>query len=440
MHYPLRLLAFALLSLGSLSAAIIQYPEIDIPELNSLLEKARDNAPALVAQGLAQKESVARLDAANGAYYPRLDLGGQFGVTRTTYADDLFADEQRVGLGFGASVTRPLYHWGAIEATIEQARLDFKNEELQRVFLLRQIKRTLRADYLTLLVNQETLKSLRLRRQITADSIARIQADKDQGAASLVESEQANLTLSQSLIDIEQLEAEQVRILANYRRNLGWDAPLALDKPVPTPDTAAVIAWVEQTRAIGLDDWLKDNAEVLRRQNLVARERQELIRVKAGQRPLFNLTGSVTQEQRNTSVQNNVEAISYFIGIGMTWNVFDGFTTAAKKRETQLRERRLERQLEAYRGELRAQSVVVVSQIGFIARQLQIDQRRAELSAQSFGVQEREAKEGRVSAQAFRSVQIAQNEVQQMAMRTRVRLLLAINDYLDLTLPAAVNL
>jgi outer membrane protein TolC len=255
-----------------------------------------------------------------------------------------------------------------------------------------------------------------------------------------VESEQANLTLSQSLIDIEQLEAEQVRILANYRRNLGWDAPLALDKPVPTPDTAAVIAWVEQTRANGLDDWLKDNAELQRRQNLVARERQELIRVKAGQRPLFNLTGSVTQEQRNTSVQNNVEAISYFIGIGMTWNVFDGFTTAAKKRETQLRERRLERQLEAYRGELRAQSVVVVSQIGFIARQLQIDQRRAELSAQSFGVQEREAKEGRVSAQAFRSVQIAQNEVQQMVMRTRVRLLLAINDYLDLTLPAAVNL
>ena len=440
MHYPRRLLGLALLSLGSLSAAPIQYPEAEIPELNSLLEQAREKAPALVAQGFAQQESTARLEAAKGAYYPRLDLGGQFGVTRTTYANGAFPDEQRVGLGFGASVTRPLYHWGAIEATIQQARLDFKNEELQRVFLLRQIKRTLRADYLTLLVNQETLKTLRLRRQITADGIARTQADKDQGSASSVETEQANLTLSQGLIDIEQVEAEQKRILADFKRNLGWDAPLALDKPVPNPDSAAVIAWVEQTRANGLDDWLKDNSEVQRRQNLVAREREELIRVKAGQRPLFNLTGSVTQEQRNTSAQNNVEAISYFVGIGMTWNVFDGFTTSAKKRETLLRERRLERQLEAYRGELRAQSVVVVSQIGFLARQLQIDQRRAELSTQSFGVQEREAKEGRVSAQAFRSVQVAQNEAQQAATRTLVRLLLAINDYLDLTLPAAVNL
>jgi outer membrane protein TolC len=162
--------------------------------------------------------------------------------------------------------------------------------------------------------------------------------------------------------------------------------------------------------------------------------------VKAGQRPLINLTAGVGQDQRNTSAANNVEAMTYFVGIGMSWNVFDGFATSAKKRETLLRERRMERDLEAYRAELRSQGVTVVAQIGFIARQLQIDQRRAELATQSFELQERDAKDGRISAQAFRSVQVAHNEAQQTASRTRVRLLLAINDYLDLTLPASVNL
>jgi outer membrane protein TolC len=440
MRSPHQLLGLALICVCAAPAATLQYPEADLPELASLLEQAREKAPVLVAQGLAQQESTARLAAAKGAYYPRFDLGGQFGLTRTTYTDGSLKDENRMGLGFGASVTRPLYHWGAIEATIQQARLDFKNEELQRVFLLRQIKRSLRADYLTLLVNQETLQALRLRRQITADGIARSQADKDQGAVSALAAEQADLALSQGLIDIEQVEAEQTRILADYKRTLGWDAPLALDKPVPNPDPAAVIAWAAQTRASGLDGWLNDNSEVLRRQNLVAREREELIKVKAGQRPQLNLTGSVIQEQRNTAAKNNVEAVSYFVGIGMTWNVFDGFATAAKKRETLLRERRLERQLEAYRAELRAQSVVVVTQIGFIARQLQIDQRRAELSTQSFSTQQTEAKEGRIAPQAFRGVQLAHHETQQAVSRTRVRLLLAINDYLDLTLPASVNL
>jgi outer membrane protein TolC len=439
MRSPHQLLGLALICVCAAPAATLQYPEADLPELASLLEQAREKAPVLVAQGLAQQESTARLAAAKGAYYPRFDLGGQFGLTRTTYTDGSLKDENRMGLGFGASVTRPLYHWGAIEATIQQARLDFKNEELQRVFLHRQIKRSLRADYLTLLVNQETLQALRLRRQITADGIARSQADKDQGAVSALAAEQADLALSQGLIDIEQVEAEQTRILADYKRTLGWDAPLALDKPVPNPDPAAVIAWAAQTRASGLDGWLNDNSEV-RRQNLVAREREELIKVKAGQRPQLNLTGSVIQEQRNTAAKNNVEAVSYFVGIGMTWNVFDGFATAAKKRETLLRERRLERQLEAYRAELRAQSVVVVTQIGFIARQLQIDQRRAELSTQSFSTQQTEAKEGRIAPQAFRGVQLAHHETQQAVSRTRVRLLLAINDYLDLTLPASVNL
>ena len=440
MKTPYRFLGLALLSVCSLPAATIQYAEADLPELATLLEQASEKAPALVDQAFKQKESVARLDAAKSDYYPRLDLGGQFGVTRTTYMSGNYPDEERMGLGFNATVTRPLYHWGAIEAKIQQARLDFKNEELQRVFLLRQTKRELRANYLTLLVNQEQLQALRLRRQIAQDGIARTQADKDQGVASVVATEQSNLDLSQSLIDIEQLEAEQQRILADYKRNIGWDAPLALDKPVPTPDTAAVIAWVAQTRANGLDSWLQDNTEVMRRQNLVAREKEELIRVKAGQRPLFNLAASVGQDRRNTSAANNVEAMSYFVGIGMTWNVFDGFATSARKRETLLRERRMERDLVAYRAELTAQSVTVVTQIGFIARQLQIDQRRAELSAQSFVLQERDAKDGRLSPQAFRSAQLAHNQTVRTATQTRVRLLLAINDYLDLTLPAAVNL
>jgi len=440
MIYSLRIFGLALVCVCSLSATSIQYPEADLPELAKLLEQAREKAPALVGQSFAQQESTARLDAAKAAYYPRLDLGGLLGYTYTQYSTGAYPDETHFGLGFNATATRPLYHWGAIEATIQQARLDFKNEELQRVFLLRQIKRTLRADYLTLLVNQQTLQTLRLRRQITADGIARAQADQTQGVVSAVDSEQANLSLSQGLIDIELVEAEQQRILADYKRNIGWDAPLALDQPVPNPDAAAVIAWVEHTRSNGLDSWLQDNGEVMRRQNLIAREKEELIRVKAGQRPLINLTASVGQDQRNTSAANNVSAMSYFVGIGMSWNVFDGFATSAKKRETLLRERRMERDLEAYRAELRSQSMTVVTQIGFIARQLQIDQRRAELSAQSFSLQERDAKDGRISEQAFRSVQVANNEAQQTASRTRVRLLLAINDYLDLTLPASVNL
>jgi outer membrane protein TolC len=440
MNSSRHLVYFALVGVSSLWASPIQYPEANLPELENLLEKARENAPALVAQGFAQQESTARLEAAKGAYYPRLDLGGNFGVTRTSYIDGNYPDEESFGVAFNARITRPLYHWGAIEATISQARLDFNNEGLQRVLMLRAIKRSLRADYLTLLLNQTTLDTLRMRRQNAEDALGRIKMDHDQGTVSAVDTEQANVALSQSLIDIEQVEAEQQRIVADYKRNLGWDAPLALPETVPLPDAAAVLAWVEQVRSQGQDAWIADNAEVQRRQNLVLREKAELVRVVAGQRPLFNLAASAGQGQQNTSAANNVGARTLFIGIDMSWNIFDGFATAARKRETLLKQRQLERQLADYRAELQAQSANVINQISFIARQLQLDERRAVLARQAFISQETDMKEGRTAPQAFRNQKIAFNDSQQATLRSRTRLLLALNDYLDLTLPAAIDL
>ncbi len=434
---------FLSLSLGSHSLIWAQttptYPEVLLPELAQILEQARERAPALVAQASAQQEATTRLDAAKAADYPRLDFGGNFGMTRDTYLDGNYPDEQKTGVAFNARVTRPIYHWGAIDAKIRQASLDFSNESLQRVFILRQIKRGLRADYLTLLLNQSSLEILQLRRQITADNATRTASDRQQGALSAMASEQAEINLAQDVLNLEQVDSDQKRIVADFKRNLGWEVPLRLDVPPPRPDAAALLAWAEQTRAQGLDTWLSDHAEVKRRENLIERERAELIRIKSNQRPLVNFTASVGQGQRNTSAANNVSTLSTFIGIDATWNVFDGFETSARKRESLLRQRRLERQLEAYRAELRAQAANVVEQIGFFTRQYQLDERRAALSEQTFLIQKREMDEGRVSAPVFRQQQLAVQESRLGELRVRVRLLLALNDYLDLTLPAAVD-
>jgi hypothetical protein len=53
---------------------------------------------------------------------------------------------------------------------------------------------------------------------------------------------------------------------------------------------------------------------------------------------------------------------------------------------------------------------------------------------------ERDAGEGRLSAQALRERQIGAQESALNVLRTRVTLLVALNDFLDLTLPAAIEL
>ncbi len=416
------------------------YPEAGLPELARLLDEAREKSPALVSQALAQQEATARLDAARSGYYPRVDINANFGYRKSMYQESGIADEDSFGANFNAVIRRPLYHWGAIEARIRQARLDFINEDLERVHLLRGIKRSLRADYLALIVHRAELNNLALRRQAAEDALARTASDRAAGTIGEAEAEEARLSVEQSLIDIEAIEAEQARILAAYKRDLGWDTPLALDQAPASPDLPALLAWVERTRATGLDSWLSDQGEVQRRQNLLEREKAELIRIAAGQRPLFNFAASAGQGQSNTAGQNNVNTFSYFVGVDVSWNIFDGFETSAKRREANFRLRRIERELAAYQDELRAQSFDLLRQIAFRARQLQLDERRAALSATTLATQEREAGEGRVSAAALRERRLASGESALNALRSRVTLLLALNDYLDLTLPAAVEL
>lgn len=437
-----RAAAFFVLVLGCNLAAQSApfYAESALPELASLLEKARENAPALVAHTLAEQESLARLDAARAAYYPRLDLYSTIGARQTTYDATGVEDESSAGANFYATLRRPLYHWGAIEARIKQARLDQSNEDLQRVLILRQIKRGLRANYLNLLVNKASLAQLRLRRESADAQLARLDADQKAGLISALDATQLNLNQEQTLIDIDSLEGHQRRILDSYRREIGWEAPLALDQPVPAPDHEALTAWIARTRSAGLGEWTQDHAEVRRRLNSVEREKAELVWVKSRQRPLVNISASATRDQRNVQGENNVDALTYFAGLEVSWNVFDGFETSARSREAATRLRRIERQLEAYRAELSAQAYGVLDQIEIQLRQLRLNEQRSRAMTESLRSAERDAGEGRLSAQALRERQIGAQESALNVLRTRVTLLVALNDFLDLTLPAAIEL
>ena len=428
------------MGVSSAWAAPIQYAEADLPELANLLEKARENAPALVAQGLGKEESVARLDAAKALYYPRMDVYSTIGGRQTEYSDSRYPAETSAGANFSAYIRRPLYHWGAIEAKITQARLDQKNEDLQQVMILRQIKRGMRANYFTLLLNQVSLDNLKISRELAQKQITGLKSDKAAGTVSNLDAEKLSLNQEQTLIDIDYLTADQRRIYEGYKRDLGWTAPLKLDQAIPRPDVEAVLAWVEKTRATGLSGWVNDHAEVMRRKNLIEREKAELTSIKSRLRPLVNLALSASQDQRNTGGSANMNALTYFAGLEVNWNIFDGFANSAQIREANLRKRRYETLLAAYRAELTAQAYDVLNKIAIQARQLQLNEKRSQSTAESLKVAKLDAGEGRLSVQTLQERQLGFQKLQLEVLSTRVTLLLAINDYLDLTIPAAVSL
>lgn len=431
---PLLAVSFTAAALPLRAAPAASYPEASLPELAKILQTVPDKAPELVARSLEQEESTARLKQARAAYYPRLDLNGNFGYRYTVY-DNNQPDEDKFGATYNATLRRPLYHWGAIEARIRQARLDYKNESILSALALRRIQRSIRADYLSLLVNQTALRNAKLRRQVNEERAAALRANAASGTVSSLESERTQLGLREALMDIEQLEADQQRILATYRRNLGWDAPLALDAPVPAPSIADILLWIDEVRAAKNADWIARNGETLHRANLVEREKAERVRIVANQRPLFNFAASVGQGQSNTSTANNVGTLTYFAGIDMSWNIFDGFETRQRKLESKLRQRRLENDLSAFREELAAQAANTVTELSFQARRLDLEQQRFNLTRDSISSSKRDFDEGRLAPATYRERQLASFDEELSLVTHRAALLMGITDYLDLVTP-----
>jgi outer membrane protein TolC len=431
--------AFVLAGPARLAAASpVAYPESQLPELAAILAAVPAKAPDLIVKSIEQEESVARLDQAKSGYYPRLDLRANFGYQKNIYEGNQ-PDTDDFGLGYSATLRRPLFHWGAIEARIKQARLDFTNEGLARELTLRSINRGIRADYLALLVNQSALRQAKLRREQLAEQGKSLRANLAAGLLGTTETEQNDLALASALLDIEQLETEQARIAADYQRTIGWATPLALDSSLPPAATADILAWIDSARRTRSEDWLPAHAGVLSRRNLIEREKQEFTRITAQQRPLLNVAASAGQGQSNTAARDNVSTFTYFAGLDVSWNIFDGFETRHRRIESNLRRRRAETELNSFQATLAAEAAKLLDTLSLQTRRLDIEQRRLTLARSAFASQQRDFEQGRLAAQSYREKQLALQDSELTALRNHALLLMAFTDYLDLTTPVAAD-
>ena len=412
-----------------------QLPESQITELALLLQAADENAPQLVEQTILAEEARQRLKQAEAAYYPRVDLNSNLGFRQTTYDADNIEDENSTGVTFYAAINRPFYHWGAIEAAIEQARLDNNTEALHRSLILRQIRRNIRADYLNLLVNKVELEKLELQRLIAQEDLKQYASSTEEGRISKIDAQMAELNLSQHLMNIEQVIAEQARIKASFKQRVGWHDTLNLPGKIPTQNIEEISQFIEVENTTNSTNWIFIHPEVQTLRNHIEREKKELVRIKAQQRPLVNFTAYASQDQRDTGVENDVDAITYFAGLSVSWNIFDGFATSSRKVESMARRRRHEYKLENYKQEIVTQAANIRRQISFRLKQLQIDTTRSQLNAERYQSKEEASLSGFVSEKELFAHNLNHVESQLNLARSETVLILLINDYLDLTAP-----
>jgi outer membrane protein TolC len=403
-------------------------------ELRAILESAHKKAPDLVRQDFIKEEADARLKQAKAAYYPRLNVVTDLGY-RKDFRDDA-EDTDNFGLTYMAALRRPLYHWGAIEAKIAQARISNDTDELNYLKNLQQIERRIRADYLTLILNNIALRNEHAKQGILEARSETERIHFESGTVSELDYKQSQIDLQQSLLQIERIAQSQKRIADRFQYYAGWEAPTTQSTEIPEIDLDASEAWLKaQHTAIETSSWIYHTHSAEIRQNEIEQEREELTRIKAQQRPLVDASLTASQRQSNTSDRNNVDTFSVFAGIRVTWNIFDGHKTRYQTVEAQSKIRRLEHELSKLSQELKMEASEVLDSLLFQIRSLKLNEAQYASQQEKYTLSEDNARNGRITPLQLQDAELRLKDEEFALHQARATFHIGLSDYLDLITP-----
>jgi len=403
-------------------------PEDYYPGLRQILEKAGQQAPALVRVGIDREIAQERLRIARSRYYPSLGLGGNLGyrfVQRTGEENDSSASGS-----LSVGLNRPLFFWGAIEAGIDQGEIDFESTLLETKESFQNTVQLLRDQYLELILNEMQLRNLRLRRTNLETSLASRESDYRAGRLSEEEYLSYLIELDNSLIGIEELEDERNEVLSSFRRVSGVQESFTIPSGVAPINLDALEA---ELTGNDLDaNWVEDTFNIQLNRNTMEKVELDSTIIKSRQRPNVSFSASVSQAPVNTSTANDVDTVRWFAGLSVSWNVFDGFATQASRRINLLQKRRLESQIQTNIEILEEEQTQIANNLLVMIRKQRLVERRFELDSKIYSRVKQQYGEGRISVSKFRESQAGFYADEYNLHVARASLLQAVADYLGI--------
>mgnify|MGYP006081194393 CR=1 FL=1 len=151
------------------------------------------------------------------------------------------------------------------------------------------------------------------------------------------------ISLEESFLKIERLLFKNKNIARAFEYASGVKINLAGPAQISPIDLNIIKQWVE-TKDLS-EYWYSNTRKILNQQDKITREDKNFIMARAQQLPNFNFSASLSQSFADTASSNDVQTINAFAGVGVGWNIFDGFATKARKRTVLARKRLLEQSM-----------------------------------------------------------------------------------------------
>ncbi len=371
------------------AVTLLRIPETLIDGLEPLTAKALEASPQVIDARLKVLAAEAHEDELRALTRPRADV----------YLDGAYRKNDSSAGSFqtyyNVTAEQPLWHWNSLDnqkrvAKIQRQLADNDFDEARRTLVLDIRQRYLALVLQKLDVAETDAASERLNSHL---KVSRDQAGLGQLSADVLTGEKLDVQTAEIARDRKRVAFQRALREFAVVNGLPSFSADALPVEIPRVPAAALALFNPEVPAPVVQGVPPAALARAEGELTTARLNADIIRVRM--RPMVNLAAGADQGQ--TSGADQTAVLSYFAGVRVRWNIFDGFATRAAVRQARVVVRQNEKALDDSRTALAHELADGAADLALATKELAIEEERFTLTASRQQVDEDLRKSGRLA-------------------------------------------
>ena len=400
-------------------------PEFFFEELVQVLEKLNDRSPVL-------KSKEFDLDIAQAnQVIAKSEQGFKFGlkVSGQSIHEDRPSEDfyHRYRTFNQAYLTKPIFHWGALKAREQIAKLNISWAEDSFTVQRRTLAGEVRGVFLKLIAlnyrSQMAIEQLRIATQYVETIEKRLELNLSTPLAL----EEARVEQLNREISIAELRTSLERTKAYFVSLSGYDEPLSLK--------VTKVFW-EFSKSHNFNQEFPiligslSNIEVERLQTQVKIEDEHIKIAEAELKPKINLTGAYFQDQVDLAEgRSSLDRNNFLVGLEASWSIWDSHKSTGQKKIALAKKLKLENTIETQNRELRDKVRSVVSELKSLKERIMLGRKLISVAENRLEKSKIELQMDRISPADHFSARVALDQSQLENLEAVCQFMVLLDQY-----------
>ncbi len=352
--------------------------EVLFPQLESVLSAAMSESPRMVQSNLARLERLETALATRSNMFP--SVGGMlqfnFQEDRTANRPEAVSTEK---LYYSLQAVQPLFHWGTLQARtrIDRITAEVTGNNMAEAYRLLALE--IRRDFLQLVILKQSADNARFDRDRARQQVGEAQAKIESGESPASLAEPTRNALDVAELSLERSEYALRSAVQRFQRLTGQDDFREEMIPDGIPRIGGAGAGVARSLRMNYVEKgeVESSIRFINSQLQIAMQKRREHIFRMALRPRVDLVAGTTQDERSYTldVSSKDSIASLFIGMRVTWNIFDSFGARHQLRSAMYRTRQLELQAKDLREDLITALENAETELGFAQRSLGFSER-----------------------------------------------------------------